>query len=201
MPTLTVRTDQRVGAVGRTRSGKTFAMERLLAGQPNVCVIDSKHRVQWPGYHLTYDRGAALIEPKTIWRHEGPVAPGFWKDARSALHDRGGGVLYIDELPVLTGPNRIDPELANTFRLGGELGVGVWWAAQESTGVHNTAIRQTDIMLLFVNQGASDRDKIIRTCGDIGEATAYLAPWQFLVFENFGQTYDPRDIPVWQVAQ
>lgn len=174
-------------------------MQHLLADQPRVLVIDSKHRVQWPGFHLTEDATAALIEPRTIYRHTGPVPATFWADAMTFLRESGGGVIYIDELPVLTGPNRIDAGLADAFRLGGELGIGIWWSAQEATGVHNTAIRQSDIMLLFLNQGASDRDKIIRTCGDIGESTAYLAPWQFVVFENFGEAYDPGSIPVWRV--
>lgn len=197
---ITVRSDQRVGAIGRTRSGKTFAMERLLAAQPRVLVIDSKHRVNWKGYSLTYDRAAALLENHTIYRHgEAGIPASFWEDAMQNLHERGGGVIYIDELPVLTGPNKMPAGLANVFRLGGEIGVGVWWSAQESTGVHNTAIRQSELMLLFLNQGASDRDKIIKTCGDIGEVTAHLEPWQFVVFENFGQAYDPTNIPVWRV--
>lgn len=198
MARLTVSNDQRIGAIGRTRSGKTFLMERLCAEQRNVLVVDSKHRVNWDGYFLTYDLRASLIEPRTIYRHTSSIPDTFWKRAVDSLHERGGGVIYIDELPVLTGPNKISGGLADAFRLGGEIGVGVWWAAQESTGVHNTAIRQSEVIFLFVNQGASDRDKIIKTCGDIGELTAHLEPHEFVIFENYGATYDPTDIPVWK---
>lgn len=198
--TLTVRSDQRVGAIGRTQSGKTFAMERLLRDQKNVLVIDSKHRVKWPNYYLTYDLKATLIERKTIYRHGDTIPNAFWMRAVESLHERGGGVIYCDEIPVLTGPNRIPSGLADAFRMGAEIGVGVWWSAQESTGVNNTVLRQSEIVLLFLNQGASDRDKVIKTYGDIGEVTAYLAPRQFVVVENFGKSYDPADIPIWRVA-
>lgn len=196
--TVTVSNDQRVGAIGRTRSGKTFLMERLLADQKNVLVIDSKHRVQWEGYSLTYDIRAALLERKTIFRHTGPIPDSFWMQTVHALHERGGGVIYIDEMPVLTGPNRIQPGLADAFRLGGEIGVGVWWSGQEATGVNNTVMRQSEIVFLFVNQGASDRDKVNKTYGDIGEITAHLQPHEFVIVQNYGAAYDPADVPIWK---
>jgi hypothetical protein len=200
--TLTARSDQRIGAIGRTQSGKTFAMERLLADQRNVLVIDSKHRVRWDGYYMTYNLRSALVEPKTIFRHgSGAIPDAFWMRAVEWIHERGGGVIYIDEIPVLTGPNRIQPGLAEAFRMGAEIGVGVWWSAQESTGIHNTVMRQSEVVLLFLNVGASDRDKVIKTYGDIGEVTAYLKPRQFVVVENFGEPYDPQAIPVWSMVE
>lgn len=199
---LTLRSDQRVGSIGRTQSGKTFAMERLLADQKNVLVIDSKHRVKWDGYYLTYNLRSALVERKTIFRHaSGAIPDGFWMRAVTWIHERGGGVIYIDEIPVLTGPNKIQPGLAEAFRMGAEIGVGIWWSAQESTGIHNTVMRQSEIVLLFLNVGASDRDKVIKTYGDIGEITAHLRPHTFVVVENFGEPYDPQAIPVWKMDE
>lgn len=200
MARLAVENDMRVGAIGRTQSGKTFLMEGLCKQQKNVLVIDSKERVNWKGYYLTYSINATLLEPRTIFRHRAVAIPDtFWMRAVESLHERGGGVIYIDELPVLTGPNKISSGLADAFRLGAEIGVAVWWSAQESTGVHNTALRQSEVLCLFVNQGASDRDKLIRNVGDMGEVTAHLAPHEFVVYENFGAAYDASDIPVWKV--
>lgn len=198
---LTVRSDQRVGAIGRTQSGKTFAMERLLRDQKRVLVIDSKQRVNWPGYYLTYNLRSALVEDKTIYRH-GPegIPNAFWIRAMEWMHEKGGGVIYIDEIPVLTGPNRIPAGLADVLRMGAEIGVGLWWSSQESTGVNNTVLRQSEVVLLFLNQGASDRDKVIKTYGDIGEVTAHLKPHQFVVVQNFGEAYDSDNIPIWKVA-
>ena len=174
-------------------------MERLLRAQPRVLVIDSKHRVNWDGFFLTYNLRSALVEKRTIYRHTGPIPNDFWMRAVNWFHELGGGVIYIDEIPVLTGPNRIPPGLADAFRMGGEIGVGVWWSAQESTGVNNTVLRQSEIVLLFLNQGASDRDKVIKTFGDIGEVTGKLRPHQFVVVENYGEAYDPDNIAVWKM--
>lgn len=197
---LTLSTDQRVGSIGRTGTGKTFIMWRLLEDQPNVIVVDSKHRVVWPGYSLTGDPSAALLARRVIYRPdpETGVPDSFWVRAMDALHERGGGIIYCDEMPEIATPNRMPRGLRTVFRLGREIGVGVWWSGQEATGVNNTAIRQSDILLLFLNHGASDRDKLIQTCGDMGEAAGMLGFYEFMVFESSGQAYDPSDIPVYK---
>jgi len=199
---LSLSTDQRVGSIGRTGTGKTFIMWRLLENQPNVIVVDSKHRVSWPGYSLTSDPSAALLAKRVIYRPdpETGVPDWFWIRAMDALHERGGGIIYCDEMPEIATPNRMPRGLRTVFRLGREIGVGVWWSGQEATGVNNTAIRQSDILLLFLNHGASDRDKLIQTCGDMGEAAGMLGFYEFMVFESSGKAYDPSDIPVYKYA-
>ena len=195
---ITLGNDQRVGLVGRTGMGKTFLVEHLVEGQPRVLAVDSKHCLSWPGYSLTFDAGAALLADHVIYRHREARPPSeFWGLALHSLHERGGGILYIDELPVITSADYIPPKLAECFRLGRELGVGVWWAGQEAVGVANTAIRQSDILVLFRNHGASDRDKLMRTCGDLAELTAHLKAFEFTVYESSGQEYDPGQIPVY----
>lgn len=199
MPTLNVTTDQRIGAIGRTGSGKTVLMRTLLEDQPRVLVVDDKQRCNFPGYFLTSDPSAALLEPKTIFRPDGKTPSSLWEDALEIFHEEGGGVVYIDELAEQSTPNRMDPALKKILRLGRELGVGLWWSAQSATEIFNTAIRQADILILFLNVGASDRDKVIKTAGDIGETTAHLELHEFVVFESANQAYDPDAIPAYQI--
>lgn len=198
VPELHLRNDQRVGAIGRTGSGKTFVMERLLREQPRVIVVDSKHRVNFPGYSMTHKANAALLDDKTIYRHEGKVPDSFWEDALHTLHDEGGGILYVDELAEITSPAYAPAGLKTILRLGRELGVGLWWSAQSATEIFNTAIRQADVMLLFLNVGASDRDKVIKTAGDLGEVTKDLDLYEFVVFESADTPPDMGQIPVYQ---
>lgn len=195
---LVLSSDMRVGCLGRTGSGKTFLMDRLLADQPRVLIVDDKHRVNFSGYHLTHDPSAALIEPKTIYRPNGKVPPTFWEDALDSLHRAGGGIVYIDELSEQCSPNTMPEGLKSILRMGRELGVGLWWSAQSATEIFNTALRQSDVLILFLNIGASDRDKIIKTAGDIGELTAHLELFQFVVFESANKAYDPDNIPVYK---
>lgn len=203
MATITLKSDMRVGAIGRTGCGKTFAMEHFLSDQKNVIVVDSKHRVDWKGYWLTTTPLAALaaVESgrKVILRHTAPIFDSFWVRAMQVLNENGGGVIYIDELPEIVTANFMPTGLKTVFRLGRELGVAVWWSGQESTGVHNTALRQSDVLFLFLNHGASDRDKLIKTAGDIGEVTGHLGLREFVVYESGGEAYDSNEIPVYRI--
>lgn len=199
MPELTAQSDERIGVIGQTRMGKTFLVERLAAQQPRMIVVDSKHRVNWKGFHLTDNPIAALLEDRVIYRPPNGRPPeDFWAGALNSLSERGGGVVYIDELPVIVTSNRIPQGLADLFRVGGEIGVGVWWAAQESTSIHNTTMRQAEQLILFYNQGASDRDKVTGVVGDMGEVTGHLEKYDFVVFVR-GETYEHEAIPVYRV--
>lgn len=115
------------------------------------------------------------------------------------LNRKGGGVIYIDEMPMITSPNFAPRGLKDVFRIGAELGVGVWWSAQEATGVSNTVIRQTDVLCLFNNHGASDRDKLINTVGDMGEVTARLNQYEFVVYKAAG-VYDADAIDIFKAV-
>lgn len=197
---LVVASDERIGFIGQTKMGKTFLVERLAQEQPNIIVIDSKGRVNWKGFHLTDNPLAALLEARVIYRPASGVPPeDWWIQAMRSMQERGGGVIYIDELPVITTAGKIPKGLADIFRVGAELGVGVWWSAQESTTIHNTTLRQSEQLILFYNQGASDRDKIIRVVGDMGEVTSRLDKYQFIVFVR-GETYDNDEIQVYQAV-
>lgn len=199
MAELNLSNDMRVGFLGFTGSGKTFAAEKLLEDQPRVIVVDPKKRVNFPGYHLTENPAAALLEPKTIFRPRGTIPNSFWGDCKETLHEAGGGIVYIDELAVITTPQTIPSELRDLLNTGRELGVGVWYAAQAASEIPNTALRGSNVLILFVNVGASDRDKIIRIAGDVGEITAHLDFRQFVVVELANRAYDPDSIPVYTI--
>lgn len=196
---LVVTSDMRIGAVGRTRTGKTALIRSLLAQQSRVIVVDTKHGDEWPGYYLTTDPFAALNADarKVVYRvEEGTTIPNeWWTRAMRFLHEHGGGVIYVDEMPMITGPNFAPQGLKDVFRIGGGLGVGLWWSAQEATGVANVCIRQSEILILFNNHGASDRDKLIGTVGDMGEVTKDLELYEFVVYRSSG-VYHSDEIPV-----
>lgn len=196
---LQAHSDQRVGFIGQTRMGKTFLAEHMLDQQPRVIVVDSKGHVNWKGYHLTDNPVAALMVDKVIFRPRGGKPPAeWWMEAVQVLHERGGGIIYVDEMSFITDANRIDKGLADAFRLGGEKGVGVWYSAQETTTVHNTTLRQSEMLVCFYNQGASDRDKLARIIGDMGFVTQYLPKYTFVVFVR-GETYDHDAVPTYEV--
>lgn len=196
---LTVSNDQRIAIIGQTRMGKTYLTGRLIDDQPRVIVIDSKHMVKLRGYHLTDSPTAALLTDRVIYRPESGSPPeDFWMAAVRSLHERGGGVIVIDEGSYITGANRIPKGLSDAIRLGGELGVGVWILAQEAVTVHNTTLRQSDMIIMFYNQGESDREKLATITGDMAFVTAHLPPHEFVVYVR-GETYDHDAVPVYKV--
>lgn len=197
---LVARSDQRVGFIGQTRMGKTELALALLKHQERVIIIDSKGRVNIPGFFLTDNPIAALMEDHVIYRPLGGRPPAdWWAEAVQTLHERGGGVIYVDEMAFIVDSNRIDKGLGDAFRLGGELGVGIWFAAQETTSIHNTTLRQAEMLCLFYNQGASDRDKAAGIVGDMAYVTAYLPKYEFVVFVR-GETYDRDAVPVYMLV-
>jgi hypothetical protein len=195
MAELTLNNDMRVGLIGRTRSGKSFLAESLLAGQKRVLIIDSKGDVEFPGYFLTSNPAAALLEPKTIFRPDGPIHNSFWEDAMWHIHEQGGGIIYVDEMSEVCTANTMPAGLRSIFRMGGGLGVGLWYSAQSATEITNTSLRQSDVIIMFLNIGASDRDKLMKITGDIAEVTAKLPLHHFVVYESANQSYDPDAIP------
>lgn len=206
---IEIGNDLRVGAVGKTRMGKTFLMERLLAKQPRVIAVDTKGDVAWKGYYLAKRADAALVgnaikegnQYRVIYRvPEGQDIPdGWFTRAMRLLHDMGGGIIYVDEMPQLVTASTMRRDLRDVFRVGGGLGVGLWWSAQEAVGVHNTALRMSERLFLFYNQGASDRDKLIGTVGDMGEATKDLDKFHFFQYET-SEIYDPDAIPIYKAV-
>ena len=176
-------------------------MEYLLKQQPRVIAVDTKGDLNWKGYYLTSDPFSALnpdIKKVIVRIPEGEKVPNdFWTRAMRFLQSQGGGIIYIDEMPMITNPNWAPPGLKDVFRIGGGIGVGVYWSAQEATGVANTIIRQSEVLALFHNHGASDRDKIAGVAGDIAEVTKALDLQEFVVYESYG-VYN-EDVPVRRV--
>ena len=196
---LVIRSDQRAAIIGQTRMGKTFLTEHLVEDQPRVIVVDSKHMVKWRRFHLTSSPVAALLEDRVIYRPQSGRPPeDWWMEAVRSLHDRGGGIIIIDEGSYITSASNVPRGLADSIRLGGELGVGVWILAQESTTVHNTTLRQSDILVMFYNQGHSDREKLSHIVGDMAHTLAHLDKYEFVVFVR-GETYDHEAVEVYRI--
>lgn len=161
---------EHVGAIGQTQSGKSYAMIRFVEQikDRNVIIIDTKHNVEIPGYAKTSDERKAIKGPKVIYRPK-TTKPGgsFW----SGIWDTYGSprkpnaTIFIDEAGHVTSPSQIDEKLELLVQAGKQNGVGIWWAAQQSTRVHNTLLSQSQRLLVFRVLVESDRKKIANTWG------------------------------------
>ncbi len=196
---LTVTSDQRITFIGQTQMGKTTLVKNLLDQQPRVWAVDSKEMLDWPGYYLTDNPMAVFTQDHVIYRPPGGQPPEWWwMEAVRRMHERGGGVIYVDEGSYVTDANRMPKGLQDAIRLGAQIGVGVWFAGQEATTIHNTALRQADMLILFYNQGSSDREKLSKVTGDMAHITRNLPPYELVVFKR-GETYDHDAIPTYKL--
>lgn len=197
---LVVTSDQRIVFIGQTRMGKTFLVERLVKQFPRVIAIDSKHVLRWNKFHMTSDPLAALTTNRVIYRPDDGKPPNdFYMEAVRSLHRRGGGVIVIDEGAYVTTANSIQKGLSDAIRLGGELGVGIWVLCQEAVTVHNIPLRQSDMIIMFYNQGDTDRTKLAKLVGDMAYTTERLDSHDFIVFTR-GETRDGQEVPVYRAV-
>ncbi len=195
---------ERVGAIGRTGSGKSHLLMRAL-GQikgRDVIVVDTKGSVRnrpaqsrhesevfLQGYSITKDwkRAAAAYREggKVIYRPTTPTPPDeFWTrvwNEYGGTHKRNL-TLYVEEAGHITGVNKIPDGLQLIFQAGREVGLGCWWGAQQSTKVHNTVLSQSEKHFIFHIPVESDRDKLKGILGKGVLRAGELDRFEFIPF-------------------
>lgn len=185
---LEANANERVGAVGMTGYGKTFLMLRLLVQFEgiHVIIVDSKHAIRLPGFVVVRDEKRVLKHEKVIFRPSGSPKPseGFYRRIWGKFGSRRKPdcVLYLDEAANLTGPSVIDDGLLLLVQAGREVGIGVWWAGQQSVRINNTLISQSDKLFLFKVAVKSDRRKLAGVWGESVERSASLPKHVFLAY-------------------
>lgn len=180
-PKQDVSTNDRVGAIGDTGSGKTFLMLRLLLGitDRNVIIVDTKGTIQLHGYKIVRDMQKAVRGGNVIYRPANRTSPPpefyylLW--ARYGDKKKPALTLYIDEAANVTSSNQIPDGLSLLVTAGREVNVGVWWASQRPTGVHNTLFSQSERIFVFHTTRLSDRKKIAADTNDTALGAADLS--------------------------
>lgn len=191
---LEVDSNDRVGALGKTGSGKTFLMIRLITQLDGICIIivDTKHAIQIPNFKVVYGTDIkglkkALRHGKIIYRPGSRKAPKTKPDealyrliwSRFGSKRKADCLLYIDEMAHVTTPNTIPEGLRLLIQAGREVGIGVWWAGQQGTGVNNWAISQTERIFVFRLTSGSDRAKMEKYLTETVEDVGTLENTQF----------------------
>lgn len=172
--TLEISGREHVGALGVTQSGKTTALLRFLnqIRERGVIVIDTKQNVRIPNYKITTDPAQAIKIAsrggKVIYRPKGTKPhPNFWMDIWGVFGGprKPNVTVFVDEAGHVTSASNIDEGLALLLQAGRQNGIGVWWAAQQSTRVNNTLLSQSEKLLVFKIIVESDRKKIANAVG------------------------------------
>jgi hypothetical protein len=192
---------ERVGALGKTGSGKTFLMQRLVRQFEDqniaVLIVDTKHSINMFGFLILYDeekavkdaaKGKSVIfrpgrrggRKKNVGMRTKPT-DNFYRMiwAKFGSKTRGDLLLYIDEAAHVTSANSIPEPLQLLVQAGREVGIGVWWSGQQGTGVNNWLISQTEKIMVFRLTSGSDRSKMEKFLTESVQDAGTLPPHHF----------------------
>lgn len=192
--------------VGPRGSGKSYALERLIAARPRSIIIDPSGSMDDADY-ISED-----AEEVSAWverRPEGTWWRAIWHPARRSDYSAGlarlaavaeavpGDVtLAVDELGVVRQRARaaID-ELEETARLGRHRGVSVWVASQRLRDVPVDLLSVIDVVWIYGVSGPRDQEIVRRELdaeGGMLDAIRALPQYECVEWSTTTSRWAPR---------
>lgn len=186
--TLEVSSTERVGALGKTGSGKSFLMLRLVSQLESVVIIDTKREIRIPNFLVTNNPKLALSADRIIYRPGANVSEKALDEFLGKVWRKYGNrakrnmVVYIDEAAHVTSAARIGSNLKLLLQAGRSVGIGVWWSGQQVVSIHNTLISQSEKIFIFKLPVESDRQKLAGVIGGIADLAGSLENYEFIAY-------------------
>jgi hypothetical protein len=170
-PEVIVEANQRVVAVGKTGSGKSFLMRFLVDQLHRVMVLDPKATIDPKIWRLEWANESKLRSLKKgkseriLVRAETLEEYSYWLQA---AWDIGNIVIYIDELYALVefGQSKPPKILSRIYTQGREKEVGVWGATQRPSWVPMFTLSESDWFFAFRTQLQDDRRRLAELMGE-----------------------------------
>lgn len=170
-PEVIVQADQRVVAVGKTGSGKSYLMRFLVQQLHRVMVLDPKATIDPKMWGLEWATQAHLRtlakgkSAKILVRADSLEEWGIWLQH---AWDIGKIVVYIDELYALVEFGQAKPPkiLSRIYTQGREKEVGVWGATQRPSWVPMFTLSESDWFFAFRTQLQDDRARLAQLMGE-----------------------------------
>lgn len=152
--------------VGRTQSGKSTLVQRLVVGYSSLVVIDHKRQFELPravvvdgleAFRQTWPQRARRV----IYRPDPAAVRGA--DVELVIRRvlaRGRTALVIDEAMELCTSGWILPAYKAAITQGAALLVPVYSVTQRPIGVHNVLLTEAEHVFVFDLAGEGDRAKL-----------------------------------------
>lgn len=202
------RTD-RVFLVGQTGSGKTTLARAFLQGREYVVVLDSKRRINWPGFLVVTEfKQLGEIDPTRVKKitfrpsyadivnNDGAVINAFFK----WVFDRQRCTLYVDELADIASGDDFPFHYGACLREGRELGIEVISGTQRPTFIPQIAMSEAEHVYCFKLKMPYDRQRIERQTGIASELIASLVKREFYYAPQDGEIVGPLTLELKQRA-
>jgi hypothetical protein len=171
--TVSVKADERVLFVGKTRSGKTYLAEHMTQDIARLICLDPKPSLKkWSNLETVTSTNSAAV--RALLRGEnrrirvpdpGKGMAGWlpWYDLIWRLGDVTG---YFDEINLLVHPRRAVPiEFSRLYQQGAERGIGVWSSTQRPVNIPLICVTEAEWIFMF-RLGNKDDRKLIAGYGD-----------------------------------
>lgn len=179
---ISPKTSDRACFFGKTGTGKTTLIRRILSTANRWVILDPKHE---------FPADAPIVShfnkklPRQIIR----VAPSKtelseWYDAIDEVWDDGNRILVIDEGTLINpSTTRISPSLGKAIRTGRSRNLGVWFASQRPKDIPSAVFTEAEHFFLFRLTWKKDREKVLTFTSDIlGQAHESLRGHDFLYY-------------------
>ena len=168
-----IKSNDRIIAVGRTGSGKSFLTKRFTRSLKRLIVIDPKGEMTAGDFRLeaeSRDNRHALIEGKPARILFQPDvkedSETTWQRALELAYDAADCTVYIDEMYLVVPPASKPPQvLTAIITTGRTRGVGIWTLTQRPAWIPLFAVSEADHYFCFRLTLDEDRKRMASFMG------------------------------------
>jgi energy-coupling factor transporter ATP-binding protein EcfA2 len=171
MSALTLKANERVFAVGKTGSGKTYLMRRLTGPLKRLVVVDPKGTLGDDFATETWNRKGVrelMSGNPARLRFPAPISENpesVYEELFEQLYYAGDLVVYIDEAYGVVENTKGGKWLRALYTRGRELGIGVWACSQRPAWVPLFMASEADWLFVFRLQMETDRKRMSEIMG------------------------------------
>jgi len=188
---IEIDSSERMIAVGKTGSGKTFLMKYLTRGLKRLIVLDPKSMIDPIKWHLDWVSTGGLRDlqkGKDARLLVRTYDTSEWNTYLQAAWEATNTVVYIDELYALVEFGRIAPPriLSQLYTQGRERKVGVWGSTQRPSWVPLFTMSESDWFFAFRTQLQDDRKRLSELMGpEVLEPIPVSDPYGFWMYNVY----------------
>lgn len=177
---------ERIVIFGRTQSGKTTLVKRLVAGYSSLVIVDPKRRFELARAVIVDGRPDAFAQTwpqrhrRVIYRPDPAAKRG--EDVALVLarvRAYGRTAVVVDEAMEFSTSGWILPAYKALITQGAELQIPVYSLSQRPKGIHNVILTEAEHAFVFDLASAGDREKVAEFFGD-GAVERPGVPYAFL---------------------